>query len=507
MLKKRVLLFIGFMGTAVSSLWFSCTNNDPTAAAPNSAKVFGYVYKQDGTPATGAKVTIVRADYVPEKGVTKKAAANLFLVTDNQGCFASNDITSGTYNIFAKTDGAGSFTPSVKVDSSQRGVCIAKSTLQATGSIQGKIRFSPWADSRAVLVLVLGSEIAGWPYDSLGNFSLNNMAPGNYRIRILPVNPQYSIIDTAISVESEKTTDIGTIVLSITDTVIVQDEYIRGVWGPDKTYKIVCSVNIPKGEKLEIKEGTHIVFMGNYIFSINGNCFAKGTVDKPILFTSGFKNSGDEWNCIGGHSGDDTNKPDSLVFNNCIFEYCFRPAFAYNSPLSELYFEMKNCIFRHIQDGLSIEIPTFNLDTLNIGKRVIVRNCIFHDIGAIDSVFDTLAYQKYVDQMLEYYNQVAPPVYVHEYNSSLPCETPSVQITNNIFYKEEWGGTIHCYYPYNCYTSTFLGKPGDSTNIFGDPMFVDIKNGDYHLKPGSSCIGAGTGGEDMGIDFSDTTGR
>jgi len=39
--------------------------------------------------------------------------------------------------------------------------------------------------------------------------------------------------------------------------------------------------------------------------------------------------------------------------------------------------------------------------------------------------------------------------------------------------------------------------PGDS-NIFRDPQFVDRENGDFQLKKGSPCVGAGGGGTNLG---------
>ena len=51
------------------------------------------------------------------------------------------------------------------------------------------------------------------------------------------------------------------------------------------------------------------------------------------------------------------------------------------------------------------------------------------------------------------------------------------------------------------------GYPWSVGIIDEDPMFVDPENGDYHLLPGSPCIGTGAGGFDMGaLMFADIDG-
>jgi len=232
--------------------------------------------------------------------------------------------------------------------------------------------------------------------------------------------------------------------------------------------------------------------MGNYDFGTDGNCFARGSVDNPVLFTYGFKYAGQGWNFLGIYMEGEFNKIlnfDSLIFNNCIFEYCKQPYFEVQRPLSQFYFEMENCVFRHMPNVIRIQcISSTDQSTLDVGKRIIVKNCVFHDIQSADTLSG-----------IEF---VSPVVYVHDFGAPWPCNAPSVQIINNIFYRERWGG-IECSFAYNCYDSTYIDTlfMDDSTCVFGDPKFVDITNGNYRLQPSSPCIGAGINGEDMGIVF------
>lgn len=45
---------------------------------------------------------------------------------------------------------------------------------------------------------------------------------------------------------------------------------------------------------------------------------------------------------------------------------------------------------------------------------------------------------------------------------------------------------------------TAVHPPFEQHSIITDPAFVDAANGDYHLKPGSPCLGRGRTGEDLG---------
>ena len=45
-------------------------------------------------------------------------------------------------------------------------------------------------------------------------------------------------------------------------------------------------------------------------------------------------------------------------------------------------------------------------------------------------------------------------------------------------------------------TTYFVNHSGG--DVLADPLFVDAANGDFHLRAGSPCIGAGVNGSDIG---------
>ncbi len=95
-----------------------------------------------------------------------------------------------------------------------------------------------------------------------------------------------------------------------------------------------------------------------------------------------------------------------------------------------------------------------------------------------------------------------------------PSLGPSVQIQNNIFYKNNptnsLGSTNNCEFKNNIYYLTSAPVPTNvysSGNINADPLFVDYPaaganfdfNYNYHLQPASPGINYGTDGKDVGM--------
>lgn len=500
MFKKGVISLAVLVVVSLSALLWSCSSNKNAVVAPqNSEARFGYLFNQDGSPAKDARVTIVPADFVPGKSLAKNNAKAATRITDQNGRFVITNLSTGTYNIFGQGNGVASFAPSVLVDTAADSENLFKDTLKQTGSIKGVIRLSPQADSRIVLILVIGSNIVGWPDDSTGNFSINQLAPGSYKIRFLAMGSNYPILDTNFLVTGGKITDVGSVSLANSlgsDTIIVRDSLINGVWGPNKTYKIMNNVLISPGERLEIREGTHIVFMGNYDFTTNGNCIAKGTIDNPIIFTYGFNYTGQGWHWIGSFNMAST---DSLVFNYCVFEHGFSIVHSTNDVIAQSYFEMKNCIMQHMIYGVMLWAESTDSSQSEANNQIVIEHSIFNDIGYSHSYWIPL-----------------PTIFISGNDTSMyafwQCNHPAPKIKNNIFYNIQWASSSNpeipdvCFFSDNCYygiTGQTIDPddPVRKTGIFSDPKFVDVNNKDYHLAPDSPCRSAGTDGKDMGLEF------
>ena len=216
MIKNKCVVASIFIVVLFVTILLSCSSNN-TGVAPiqNSGKYYGYIYNQNGSPAKGARISIVPADYVPKQGLAKKTATDPVIVTDENGRFTIDNISSGTYNLFGEGNGVASYASSVIINEAAKASLIAVDTLKVPGSIFGYTQIAPQGDSRKILILAIGSNLLTTPLDSsLGYFGLGNLAPGNYRLRFLTMDPQYPVFDTTVTVESGKSTNMRYIILS-----------------------------------------------------------------------------------------------------------------------------------------------------------------------------------------------------------------------------------------------------------------------------------------------------
>jgi hypothetical protein len=240
MFKIKCVIVSVFAVVLLGAILLSCSSNN-TGVTPiqNSGKYYGYIYNQNGSPAQGARVSIVSVDYVPSQGLEKRGAIDTSIVTDQNGRFTIDTISAGTYNLFGEGNGVASYAASVTINEAAKASIIAVDTLKVPGSIKGVIQLAPQGDSRRVFIMVIGSYLSTTPIDSDGNFTVKNLAPGKYRFRFLVMDPQFPVLDTVFTVVSGKTTDVGTIVLSTSPGENVQqleiaNNEITG-WGIDTT--------------------------------------------------------------------------------------------------------------------------------------------------------------------------------------------------------------------------------------------------------------------------------
>jgi hypothetical protein len=163
-----------------------------------------------------------------------------------------------------------------------------------------------------------------------------------------------------------------------------------------------------------------------------------------------------------------------------------------------------NAFSNVVVDGCVLEgYSLFNISTANCNYQkmfygAVVRNSLFYNCGFMGGGF-TSATNLVVDNCTVYGGNVGQIV---------PSNLQASTFTNNIFYNVTItvGASATLIFNNNFSSTENLNINGGNGNIQGtSPGFVNAPGGtfsylhDYHLATGSSCIGTGTNGTDMGI--------
>jgi sugar lactone lactonase YvrE len=209
---------LAFALAAACAAFLSCgTCPQPDrAGATETGHVTGMLYAVGGSAARDAQVHLRHfAALADTSGVSVDVA---LAKTDTNGRFAMDNVDTGLY-VIEGIDKANNraIIDSVQVVDETKGNNPVKDTLKPVGAIKGKIILSEGGDPAKVLVLVYGTDKLSWAGKD-GSFKVDDCAEKkNYKLRILPLLPEYNALDTgAIDVLSAETTDAGTISLVFT---------------------------------------------------------------------------------------------------------------------------------------------------------------------------------------------------------------------------------------------------------------------------------------------------
>jgi hypothetical protein len=211
---------IFILGTALYFLaiyLISCTGSSTDSnIAGNGTRIgnpsiVGMIYKPDGkTPAPNATVFLRKKNSLPEIGLKKQASDIAIVTTGNDGRFEIDSVANGTYVIECNDmDDNYALYDSVGVENNDSTVNLPADTLKPAGVISGTITLPEGGDFSRVYVLVFGVQRFSI-VDSNGNFYLDNLAEGNYNLRIISTLEYYENLDTMmIPVLSAETTKLA----------------------------------------------------------------------------------------------------------------------------------------------------------------------------------------------------------------------------------------------------------------------------------------------------------
>ena len=214
----KAVLSIGLL--LFSILFIDCSIDNLAGGTDTGNAVVGILYNPNGSRAANAKIYIISADHNPKPGPKVRSIDST--TTNDTGGFLLDSMPEGYYNILGAGDSGISFNDSVFIQGDTTTEDLSD-TLGEPGTLRGVVALQPGDDSRTVFILVFGTQSWTTPADSIGNFTLANMAEGTYHVRILTTLDDYDPLDTNLTVFSGVDTTLeDTIYLPFTGIPIPQ---------------------------------------------------------------------------------------------------------------------------------------------------------------------------------------------------------------------------------------------------------------------------------------------
>lgn len=195
----------------VTVFMIRCADDTAGTGSQTPNGMAGVVYLPDGaTPAPGANVDLVPADFVPSLGGATGAV--LSTVSDAHGAYAFDAAQAGTYNVQAGLDTLGGFEDSVVVAADGHG--LPDIVLNAYGRIVGTTHLVGQSDTNQVRVTLYmpGTRQITRPTIG-GGFSFGAVPAGRYLLIIDPTFGDYDAVILDIAVVARDTLDLDTIML------------------------------------------------------------------------------------------------------------------------------------------------------------------------------------------------------------------------------------------------------------------------------------------------------
>ncbi|MBL8025177.1 MAG: hypothetical protein JNL74_02130 [Fibrobacteres bacterium] len=199
---KLLLVAFGLLFT------LNCSNNSggddiagTATEVKNSAVISGRVTNNDGMPAANVMVRFVSKDHDPGAGSTVSLEAKDSCLTDANGYYYTNALTSGTWNILAaNSNNSGK----VYVDSvvfTGDTLKVSDAALTVPGAVRGSVKVQRGDDPKIVSVYVIGA-LAYSMVEGDGGFGFGSMAKGRYKLRFRAFDPKYEVLDTVVDIAS-----------------------------------------------------------------------------------------------------------------------------------------------------------------------------------------------------------------------------------------------------------------------------------------------------------------
>jgi hypothetical protein len=196
-----VLLMALAMAAALGGCLGERLAGSTTTGNTGKGTISGRVLNAKGEGVANARVRVVSVDHNPGPGGAGAGEIADVVLTSKEGTFRTDSLADGLYNLLDEKAGELSFQDSVAVDGDSPALA-GDDVLRPPGSLSGVVRLQPGHDSRTIFLILMGTTTLVLPMDSVGNFRLNNLAEGEYRLRILSTLDAYKPLDTVVAIFS-----------------------------------------------------------------------------------------------------------------------------------------------------------------------------------------------------------------------------------------------------------------------------------------------------------------
>lgn len=179
-------------------LYSSCsTTTDITGESGGVTETIGLVVSSEGIPIEGVNIEFIPTDYIPQQ----KSGQFIHRTSNESGEFSFIGIPDGAYNLMYTKGGELAFRESLSVVNGKLGSTIVD-TLLPFGSVYGVVQLHENHNSGNVFILLRGTNRFCTPLDSTGQFTVDSLAEGEYRITFIADYDYYAQYDTTIIITS-----------------------------------------------------------------------------------------------------------------------------------------------------------------------------------------------------------------------------------------------------------------------------------------------------------------
>ena len=191
----RVGLVLGF---ALGLMLAGCRLGEERVAGGGGVDVEGITVegttlRADRTPIPSALVRLRPWDFQRGPAAPKRAIDHADARTDSLGRFRFTDVDTGRYAVEVDAGAEGATVLEIEADGSRR-VLTLQAVIQARGILQGTVRDDSGRGIAGAVVGILGLEREAVS-DSAGAYTLADLPPGSYTVRIKPPGPAWSAVE------------------------------------------------------------------------------------------------------------------------------------------------------------------------------------------------------------------------------------------------------------------------------------------------------------------------